>query len=248
MVRPRHRSSHRVSNLPAWIAPAQSTYALGHEGVQFLPGYVPPETLASVNTGHPAMLKVIRFDEIRPSMPYLFGLRGQAPDWPSLAHGGGQVFVTRYGPEQISIQPVGELAVSAPTTEPIARFGAAVTLLDAAVMISNMRWELNLTWQVHEPPLSDVTLFVHVLDASGQLIAQADGDPLAGSYPFWQWTPGSIACDQRAIDAGGPGLSLRVGLYNRATGERLPATSTDGTAWADNAVPISIEASNDLRP
>lgn len=228
-------------NLPAWIAPSQSVYALGYEGVQFLPGYVPPETLASVNTSQPASLRVIRFEAIRPSMSYLFGLRGQPFDWRSLAQEGGQVFAARYFSETIQIEPVGELVVAAPHAEPIARFGNAVDLLDAAAMLNDTRLQVELLWQVREPPPPDVTLFVHVLNADSQLVAQADGDPLAGAYPFWQWPPGSVARDRRSIDVSGSGLSLRVGLYNRATGERLTATSTDGTAWADDAVSIPIQ-------
>ena len=229
-------------NLPAWIAPARPVYALGHEGVQFLPGYVPPETLASVNTGLPARLSVIRFDATRQPMPYLFGLRGQPFDWPSLAQDSGLVFAARYQSDAITIEPVGELAAAVPVTEPVAQFNAAVALVDATATVDDGRLQIDLTWQVLEPPSPDATVFVHVLDASGQLIAQADGDSLAGTYPFWQWTPGLVARDRRALDVSGSRLSLWVGLYDRATSERLAATSTGGTPFADNAVPVPIRS------
>ncbi|HLF29391.1 MAG TPA: hypothetical protein VJG32_23950 [Anaerolineae bacterium] len=232
-------------NLPAWLAPLQSTYAIGHEGVQFLPGYTSPATLVSVNTGEPAELNVFRFEAIRPSMPYLFGLRGQAPDWPALTQRGGQVFVTQYSPSTIALQPAGELTLTMANADPLARFGDAVTLLEARATISATHLQLDLVWQVHEPPSPDVTLFVHVLDARGQLIAQADGDPLAGSYPFWQWAPETVIRDQRSIDVSGLGLALRVGLYDRATGERLPAVSDAGEAWVDDAVAISVQPLRD---
>jgi hypothetical protein len=229
-------------NLPAWIAPARTVYALGHEGVQFLPGYVPPETLASVNAGRPARLSVIRFDATRQPMPYLFGLRGQPFDWPSLAQDGGRVFAARYQPDAITIEPVGELAASVLATEPVAQFNAAVVLLDATATVDDGRLQIDLTWQILELPSPDVTVFVHVLNADGQLVAQADGDPLSGTYPFGQWTPGLVVRDRRAIEVSGSGLSLRVGLYDRATGERLAAISDDGAPFADNAVPLAVRS------
>jgi len=228
-------------NLPAWIAPAHSVFALGHEGVQFLPGYVPPETLASINTGRAAALKAIRADAIRSEMPYLYGLRGQAPDWPELIPDRGRVFIARYAPDKIVIEPVGELSVTPSSAEQLAQFGDGIGLLDATSAVSGRGVEVRLTWQVLEPPAPDVTVFVHLLDANGNLIAQADGDPLAGTFPFAQWPAGLIVRDQRAIEVSGSGLSLRVGLYDRATGERLMALSADGAPFADNAVPVSFQ-------
>ncbi len=228
-------------NLPVWITWPQTTYAIGQEGVVSAPAYDQLETLVSVHTGQPARISTFRFDAIRQDTPYYLGLMGAGPDWSSLAKIGGRVFLTHYGSDEIRIESVGELAAAAPAAEPIARFGSAVTLLDATASIDDAHLHIDLAWQVLELPLPDVTVFVHVLNAGGQLFAQADGDPLAGTYPFWQWTPGLAVRDRRAIEVSGSGLSLRVGLYDRATGERLAATSADGAPIADNAVPISIQ-------
>ena len=96
-------------NLPAWLAPIRSTFALGHEGVQFLPSYAPDEKIVSVDTGRPAAIRAFRFDEIRPEMPYLYGLRGSTPDWSALAQNGGQVLVTRYAPDAIEVETAGRI-------------------------------------------------------------------------------------------------------------------------------------------
>jgi hypothetical protein len=98
-----------------------------------------------------------------------------------------------------------------------------------------------LIWRADGSPADDVTVFVHVLNASGQLIAQGDGDPVAGSYPFFQWPPGLMVHDMRSIDVSGSGLSVQVGLYRRSTGERLAALSDSGLTFPDNAVPLAVQ-------
>jgi hypothetical protein len=98
---------------------------------------------------------------------------------------------------------------------------------------------VNLEWRVDQALPPDVTVFVHVLDAHGQLIAQADGDPIANTYPFAQWPRGSTVRDIRTIDVADP-AAVRVGLYNRATGQRLTALTFDSQVISDDAVPITL--------
>jgi hypothetical protein len=101
--------------------------------------------------------------------------------------------------------------------------------------------QLDLTWQVNKPVPADITLFVHALDDKGQLIGQADGDPVAGAFPFWQWAPGTVAGDSRILFADGQIREVLVGLYNRTTGDRLPAISPSGDQLTDNAVALPVE-------
>jgi hypothetical protein len=235
-------------NLPVWIAPHQVVYAMGQEGVLFFPGFVPLQMLTVVYTGRLADIRVIRSDAIRQEVPYYSDLVDSNSDWESLAKSGGRVFATRYAPDQIVIQPVGALNAAAPVSGPIAHFGNVITLLDAAAAIGDGHMQVDLTWEVREPPPPEVTVFVHVFDANGQLIAQADGDPLAGAYPFWRWPHESIVLDRRSIEVGGTGLSLRVGLYNRATGERLSAVSSAGAWLVDDAVQVPIRIATGSPP
>jgi hypothetical protein len=230
-------------NLPVWIALPRVTYALGQEGVAFLFPPPPDEmgNIVSIHTGMPANMYAAKVDAIRQETPYYAGVLGAAPNWSSLADSGGHVFVAQYAPDQVSLQLVGTLAVPSPTSEPIAHFENSIALLAAGAALDGSQLQVDLTWQAQEPPPSDVTVFVHVLDANGQLIAQADGDPLGGAYPFTQWTPGLIALDRRTAEVDSPGLSLRVGLYDRASGVRLPARMADGAAWPDDAVSIPIQ-------
>lgn len=95
---------------------------------------------------------------------------------------------------------------------------------------------LTLTWQATRPFYRDLKLFVHVLDASGQMIAQAD--PLAGegagpegeAYLTSHWDPGELILDDVAVtiplDAPPGPYQLAFGLYDGETLERLPVAGT----------------------
>ena len=69
------------------------------------------------------------------------------------------------------------------------------------------------------------TVYCHLLDAQGRVVAQADGAPRNGLAPLGSLQPGEVLADARAVvvpvDAA-PGLyRLRVGVYNAPNGERL---------------------------
>jgi hypothetical protein len=96
---------------------------------------------------------------------------------------------------------------------------------------------LTLTWQATRPFDRDLKLFVHLLDPSGQVIAQVD--PLAGlgagpereNYFTSQWDPGALIFDDVAIaippDAPPGPYRLAFGLYDGETLERLPVVGQE---------------------
>jgi len=95
---------------------------------------------------------------------------------------------------------------------------------------------LTLYWQAAARVERDFTVFVHSLDASGQLGGQADAPPLGNRYPTSAWLPGEIVQDIRLAPAG---HAYRVGLYDLTTGDRVPVSAPDGTRMPDDAVTIS---------
>jgi hypothetical protein len=95
---------------------------------------------------------------------------------------------------------------------------------------------LTLYWQTSTSLDTSYTVFVHSLNTQGELIGQADGPPVANHYPTTAWDAGEVVQDSRLVPAGDHYL---VGLYNPATGERLPASTTDGTRLANDAVVLS---------
>ncbi|MFN8498217.1 MAG: hypothetical protein U0641_10210, partial [Anaerolineae bacterium] len=90
---------------------------------------------------------------------------------------------------------------------------------------------LTLYWRADGPLPADYTVFVHVGDGE-PLVAQADAPPLAGRAPTSTWRAGQTIADPHALrirpDAAPGVYPLRVGLYDPATGARLPIT--DGGA------------------
>ena len=133
-----------------------------------------------------------------------------------------------------AVQPVEKVAARLGDEVELQGF-AAPAALDATHGFS-----LTLDWRALQPPTADYTVFVHVLDAANNLVAQADSPPQQGRYPTSSWDAGEQVRDviELTLPAGLPGGDYRVqvGLYRLDTGERLPAQQSDGTAWPDNAI------------
>jgi hypothetical protein len=90
---------------------------------------------------------------------------------------------------------------------------------------------VTLVWQAeHETPTS-YRVFVHLLGTDGEILSQSDGEPVGWSRPTTGWLPGEILQDSHTLSfpAEPPdgALSLRVGLYDPETGQRLPSETGD---------------------
>jgi hypothetical protein len=98
----------------------------------------------------------------------------------------------------------------------------------------------TLYWEALAPDGNDYTVFVHLLDDSGNLVAQGDSPPQANWYPTSIWTAGEQIRDPHKLfppgDVAGGRYRLTVGLYDLDTGARLPAVDADGGRWLDDSV------------
>jgi|GEM_PF-1016945 len=91
---------------------------------------------------------------------------------------------------------------------------------------------LTLYWQGVAEMKTTYTVFVQLLNSAGQVVAQVDAQPLTGAAPTTTWLPGEILTDPYTLTLPAelpPGdYRLIAGLYNAASGERLPvATGAD---------------------
>jgi hypothetical protein len=77
----------------------------------------------------------------------------------------------------VKIVEAGNLTTQQPG-QPLATFDSRLQLAEAALEVEQQR--LTLIWNCLAPLAPDETIFVHVFDVSGQLVAQADGAPLRG--------------------------------------------------------------------
>ncbi|HEX5418281.1 MAG TPA: hypothetical protein VFZ25_21710, partial [Chloroflexota bacterium] len=110
-----------------------------------------------------------------------------------------------------------------------ARFGPAIVLRGYDSQRGGDTLQVTLYWAARAQPSEDDTVFVHVLDARGKLVAQHDSPPRLGLYPTHLWTAGETLTDTHPISlAGLPAGRYRVvvGVYNPKTGDRFAPTET----------------------
>lgn len=127
---------------------------------------------------------------------------------------------------------VGE-AERTPAASPLARFGDVIDLEAAVTQPTASATAITLTvttsWRVPQPLAQDYTLFVHVLDAAGNLVAQHDGVPVNGFLPTSAWRSALTVHDttEMTLPPDLPRGEYRVvaGFYDPVTLARLPVTS-----------------------
>jgi 4-amino-4-deoxy-L-arabinose transferase-like glycosyltransferase len=103
-------------------------------------------------------------------------------------------------------------------------------------------WCVRLDWETLKPTAVPYKLFIHVIDATGKVVAQADTQPLSGLKPSTEWRPNDRFADQTGISLPPllPPGTYRVlaGLYSEGDGTRIIAVSEDGTHYPDDAVKL----------
>jgi hypothetical protein len=141
-----------------------------------------------------------------------------------------------------------------PSIESGARFGETIQL--AGYHLPPGPWRrcdivpLTLFWQPQAPPGEDYQVFVHLLDETGQLVAQTDSAPAGGSRPTSGWAEGEVSVDRHGILLGDElaprAYELRVGMYLPATGERLPVWDAAGKPLGDSLSLGTVEVTTQL--
>lgn len=93
--------------------------------------------------------------------------------------------------------------------------------------------EVTLFWQTDRPQAQEYTVFVHLLDEAGEIVAQHDAAPGGGQYALARWPVGPLVPDRHRLRAAiRPGMRLRVGLYLPGSGTRLPLVAGgDAVEW-----------------
>ena len=135
-----------------------------------------------------------------------------------------------------------------PTTESPADTADGIRLQGYDLDSQREDLTLRLFWESGDGASNDWTTFIHMLDDSGELVAQFDGPPLGGLLPTSQWHRDALYIDRREItlpDGLVPGdYHLRVGLYNFATGARLPLRPRDAedTQFEDSQLLVRLNS------
>jgi 4-amino-4-deoxy-L-arabinose transferase-like glycosyltransferase len=130
------------------------------------------------------------------------------------------------------------------------RFGDRIELIGSDLAIQQLVpgdvCPLTLFWMAWAPPAENLKVFVHLLGAGGQLIAQRDSEPMSGMQPTSTWKVGEWIVDRHGIllpdDLPAGEYRLIVGLYDPISGDRLSITSSNDTRLGDSLTIGSIYA------
>ncbi len=137
--------------------------------------------------------------------------------------------------------PVGRLEVrDRPRTFTVPPIGEPVnTTWQQGVRLVRAEWPQEveagqtvpviLVWQAGGPTDRRYKVFVHLRDETNRILAQHDTEPAGGAAPTSGWQAGEVVVDEHPLTFPAdmpPGTyDLFVGLYEEATGMRLPLAS-----------------------
>jgi hypothetical protein len=84
------------------------------------------------------------------------------------------------------------------------------------------------------------TVFTHLIDEDNRIWGQQDNPPQEGGHPTTRWVKGEVVTDRYNIpikpDAPPGEYVIEIGLYNAATGERLPVLDERGESVDDRVL------------
>jgi hypothetical protein len=94
---------------------------------------------------------------------------------------------------------------------------------------ANGQVQVVLGWRALDRPSQDYTAFVHLIDPAQAIVVQHDQPPGGVDNPTHLWAPNETVHAsfplQTPSGARLDDLTLRIGLYDPITGERLPITN-----------------------
>ncbi len=104
--------------------------------------------------------------------------------------------------------------------------------LDHTLVIPGETINLTLFWQSLGHTEVPYKVFAHLLNREGDIVAQHDAQPCSWSCPTTGWVSEGIIFDEHPIALGSdvqPGkYTLVIGMYNEASGERMPVYNAQG--------------------
>jgi hypothetical protein len=130
---------------------------------------------------------------------------------------------------KVEVEPV-EKALGYVDVTPSAQWGGfaqldGFVLPKGADVWSGGSLDIDFHWEAVQAAEQDYSLFIHIIDASGGLVAQADGYPRSGSRPTLSWTKGETIVDPRQVllppDLPEGDYTVLIGWYDWQTGDRV---------------------------
>ncbi len=143
---------------------------------------------------------------------------------------------------EVAVQPLQRRMDAPGFAIPIsATLGGEVQLVGATITPTQEALRVELVWRALVDPERRAQVFVHLLDADSQLVAQLDGAPADG-YPLNQWAAGEYVVDRRTLplsaDLPSGEYTVVAGLYDELSLERWPVYDAAGQRAPDDAVRV----------
>jgi hypothetical protein len=125
-------------------------------------------------------------------------------------------------------------------------FGEAMQLLGYKMDRTQVRGGDNLPvtlyWSAHRQPEASYKVFLHFVDSNGQLRAQQDALPKSNTLPTNRWFAGEYVTDDYVLtlppDLAPGDYRIVVGMYDPATGVRVPLADPNGLPIAGDSVTL----------
>ncbi len=122
-----------------------------------------------------------------------------------------------------------------------ARFGDRILLLryslETKTLSRGESLKLRLYWSCESKVDKDYTVFVHLVDSQGNLVAQTDSPPIGGSYPTSSWDAGEMIPDSVELviprDLASGEYRVEIGMYD-ASLVRLEILGVNGQPIGDH--------------
>jgi len=242
---------HLVVNPTTWLALAQHTYPIVHDGVVVIPEYHDPGQLVGIHTNDLAQVDGINFPlvAVEPDHHY-YDVWGEVLHWDAMAahiRKYDHIWLTTYGDGPLGFTDVGQVLnedFSMISQIPLATFDEGRLVLFSSLLSIDTRGKLfvELLWKLNSP--SDEEVFVHAFDCQGNLLGMADGPPLGRMFPFRQWVIGETVRDVRTIRLSDSSfvdcVVVEVGLFEPSTGDRVVVHDSDGLEYVNNVVVLDF--------
>jgi hypothetical protein len=99
---------------------------------------------------------------------------------------------------------------------------------------------LTLYWRARQRTTVSYIVFTHLLGKDGGIWGQRDNIPVKGTYPTTGWVEGEVITDEYEIavksDAPPGDYQIEIGMYDAATGQRLPVFDEGGTRLSGDRI------------
>lgn len=222
-------------NVPAWFAPKQPEYPLGHVGLTALPGYIGLGRSVYIHRGIEPPIESRGYYPDLNGWKYDFNTHGgpaTLDEFGALVRRVDAVYTVLMTPAGARVRLVGELRPGAASAANATRFGQSVILSEQRIELRDSDIAGDFVWSVTAPLPGDFLPVLSVRDARGNVVAATKDYPLGGIAAPRLWQTGDRVRDLPVVVLP---ATLPAGEYTvwlaweeRTTHQPLPGAGADG--------------------